>query len=88
MVASALAVGNGKENPLAQLGDLNPEIGFGRPADRFVATDTQTCHPRRLTVGSQGDVNQVYENDGGTLKLDPSNGFGWESAGDERTPMV
>ncbi len=34
-----------------------------------------------LAVGNGGwsdEVNQVYENDGGTLKLDPGNGFGWE----------
>ena len=40
-----------------------------------------------LAVGNDGQVNQVYENEGGTLQLDPANALGWESTGDTKSTI-
>ena len=100
-----LAVGNGDglanqvyENDGGTL-KLDPSNGFGwesigdeKHTESVAWGDYDSDGDLDLAIGNWdfgGEVNQVYENDGGTLRLDPSDGFGWESTGDtEHTESV
>ena len=73
---------------------LDPGNGFGwvspdeKSTESVAWGDWDSDGDIDLAVGNWLQVNQVYENDGGTLRLDPINGFGWESPEAEQTSDV